>query len=61
MKPVRPPTDSAALTQAAGRALRRAARRAQETARRYGTPVWVVSDGRLVALRPQAPKTGRRP
>ena len=61
MKPICPPTDSRALTEAAGRALRRASRRGQETARRYGTPVWVMSDGRLVALRPQAPKTGRRP
>jgi hypothetical protein len=34
------------------RALRRAARRARETARRFGTPIYVMKDGRVVALKP---------
>jgi hypothetical protein len=34
------------------RALRRAARRARETARRYGTPIDVMKDGKVVAVKP---------
>ena len=40
------------LTIAVGRALRRAARRARETARRYGTPIYVMKDGKVVAIKP---------
>ncbi len=40
------------LTIAVGRALRRAARRARETARKYGTPIYVMKDGKVVAIRP---------
>jgi hypothetical protein len=54
MKRQRKSAGSQTLAEGAGRALRRAARRAQETARQYGTPVWVISDGRLVALQPPA-------
>jgi hypothetical protein len=40
------------LTLAIGRALRRAARRARETARRHGTPIYVMKDGKVVAIKP---------
>jgi len=40
------------LTMAVGRALRRAARRARETARKYGTPIYVMKDGKVVAIKP---------
>ncbi len=34
------------------RALRRAARRAREVARMHGTPIYVMKDGKVVALKP---------
>jgi hypothetical protein len=40
------------LTIAVGRALRRAARRARETARKYGTPIYVMKGGKVVAIKP---------
>jgi hypothetical protein len=40
------------LTLAIGRALRRAALRARETARKPGTPVYVMKDGKVVAIKP---------
>ena len=40
------------FSKAVGRALRRAARRARQVARMYGTPVYVIKDGRIVALKP---------
>lgn len=40
------------FAQAVGRALRRAARRAREVARLHGTPVWVIKNGKVVALEP---------
>jgi hypothetical protein len=40
------------LTLAIGRALRRAARRARETARKHGTPIYVSKDGKVVAIKP---------
>ena len=42
------------LMELAERALRRAARVARETARSHGTPVYVIKNGRIVALKPQA-------
>lgn len=36
----------------AGRALRRAARVARQTARRFGTPVYIWRDGKIVAEKP---------
>lgn len=36
----------------AGRALRRSARVARQTARRFGTPVYVWRDGKIVAEKP---------
>ena len=41
-----------ATTKAMTRALRRAARRAREVARMYGTPIYVVKDGKVVAIKP---------
>jgi hypothetical protein len=40
------------LTLAIGRALRRAARRARETARMHGTPIYVPKNGKVVAIKP---------
>ena len=37
---------------AVGRALRRAARQARETARKHGTPIYVSKDGKVVAIKP---------
>src|SRR2546428_7645483 len=39
------------MTLAIGRALRRAARRARETARRHDTPIYVSKDGKVVAIK----------
>lgn len=35
-----------------GRALRRAGRAARKTARMYGTPIYVVEKGKIVAKKP---------
>jgi hypothetical protein len=35
-----------------GRALRRAAKDARETARRYGTPLYFLENGKVVATKP---------
>ena len=40
------------FSRAVGRGLRRAARRAREIARRYGTPVYIWKDGRVIAVKP---------
>lgn len=40
------------FTRAIGRALRRAAKQARKTARMYGTPVYVVKNGKVVAEKP---------
>jgi hypothetical protein len=48
-KPSRPRDD---VTLAIGRALRRAARRARETARKHGTPIYVSKNGKVVAIKP---------
>jgi hypothetical protein len=37
---------------AVARAMRKAAQRARETARRYGTPIYVWQKGRVVAKKP---------
>jgi hypothetical protein len=37
---------------AVGRALRRAARVARKTAKMYGTPIYIVRDGKIVAEKP---------
>lgn len=40
------------FSRAVGRALRRAARRAREVARMHGTPIYVLKDGKVVAIKP---------
>ena len=40
------------LTLAAGRALRRAAKVARETARVHGTPIYILKNGKIVAVKP---------
>ena len=40
------------FSKAVGRALRRAAQRARETARMHGTPIYVSKNGKVVALKP---------
>ena len=40
------------FSRAVGRALRRAGKRARETARMYGTPIYVMKDGKVVAIKP---------
>lgn len=42
------------LSRAVGRALRRAARRARETARMHGTKIYVMKNGKIVAIDPRA-------
>ncbi len=37
---------------AVGRALRRAAKAARKTARMYGTPIYIVKNGKIVAEKP---------
>ena len=41
-----------ALSRAVGRSLRRAAKEARKVARRHGTPVYVMKDGKIVAEKP---------
>ena len=40
------------FTRAVGRALRRSARRAREVARMHGTSIYVVKNGKIVAIKP---------
>jgi hypothetical protein len=40
------------FSRAVGRALRRAARRARETARKHGTLIYVMKNGKVVAIKP---------
>jgi len=39
-------------TKSITRALRRSARRAREVARMHGTPIYVLKDGKIVAIKP---------
>ena len=41
-----------AATKAITRALQRSARRAREVARMHGTPIYVLKDGKIVAIKP---------
>ena len=47
-RPKRPQSFAAGV----GRALRLAAKTARKTARIYGTPIYVLQDGKIVAKRP---------
>jgi len=40
------------FSRAVGRGLRRAARRARETARMHGTPIYISRNGKVVAIKP---------
>ena len=40
------------MTKAITRALQRSARRAREVARMHGTPIYVLKDGKIVAIKP---------
>ena len=40
------------LAKAAAKALKRAQKRAREVARQHGTPIHVMRDGKVVALKP---------
>ena len=51
-KPVASQPKPNEFTRAIGRGLRRAARRARETARKHGTPIYVSKDGKIVAIKP---------
>lgn len=52
MKAVKTKSDGKEFALQVGRALRRAAKVARKTARMYGTPVYVLRDGKIVAERP---------
>lgn len=54
MKTVKPTRSGSSddFSRAVGRALRRSARRAREVARMYGTPIYVVKNGKVVAIKP---------
>ena len=47
-----PPPESKSFYAAVARAMKRAARRARETARMYGTPLYVWENGKIVAKKP---------
>jgi hypothetical protein len=46
------PTRTPSFATGVGRALRRAAKDAQKTARMYGTPIYVWEKGKVVAKKP---------
>ena len=52
MTAVRQKKKSDDFTKAVGNALRQAARSARKTARMYGTPIYVVENGKVVAKKP---------
>lgn len=49
---VSPLQQSQDFVEAVGRALRRSARTARRIARMYGTPIYVLRDGKVVAEKP---------
>ncbi len=51
-KPRTKATRSQSFAAGVGRALRRAAKDAQKTARMYGTPLYVWENGKVVAKKP---------
>jgi hypothetical protein len=52
MKAKKQPSKSDECAKLVGQALRRAAKRARETARMHGTPIYVWRDGKIVAEKP---------
>ena len=51
-KPVPKPPKPDEFSLAVGRALRRAARRARETARMHGTPIYISKHGKVIGIKP---------
>ncbi len=49
-KPKRPKHDD--FSRAVGRSLRRAAKQARKVAKMYGTPVYIMKNGKVVAEKP---------
>jgi len=52
MKKVKPKKETKIFSEAVGRALRRAARRARDIARMHRTPIYVWENGKVVAKKP---------
>ena len=52
MKPRNPKQKPSAFAALVGRALRRSAKRARQTARMHGTRVYIWKDGKIVAEKP---------
>jgi hypothetical protein len=52
MKTKKQPSKSEEFSKSVGKALRRAAKRARETARMHGTPIYIWRDGKIVAEKP---------
>ena len=52
MKAKKQPTCPESFAAGVGRALRRAAKTARKTAKMYGTPIYVLENGKVVAKKP---------
>ena len=52
MNPKARPPKHDDFSRAVGRSLRRAAKQARKVARMYGTPIYVLKDGKVVAEKP---------
>ena len=52
MKATKPSPKPNPLSLAAGKALRRAGKRARAIAKMHGTPVYIMRDGKIVAEKP---------
>ena len=52
MKRIQVKKETREFSAAVGRALRRAAKVARKTARMYGTPIYIVKNGKIVAEKP---------
>lgn len=52
MKPSKSRAKPSEFSRAVGRSLRRAAKQARKTARMYGTPIYILKNGKVVALKP---------
>ena len=52
MKPKNGVSKPNPLSRAVARGLQRSAQRARETARQFGTPIYIWKDGKIVAVKP---------
>lgn len=52
MKARTPPKRAESFAAGVGRGLRQAAKEARKTARMYGTPIYILENGKIVAKRP---------